>query len=151
MTLLSCRATFSRREMLPSFDVSLARDWLRSCLSSHKCDSLVEPSSIAAPSQVVQILQRAEDLGTRLISLSKKQNVEYAALSYRCSDEKEHITLGRNLQTYEKSIPLDSLPATTRDAVSITTALDLQYLWVECLCTVQKNVPRCPVSTQTQP
>jgi hypothetical protein len=130
---------FCGREILPHFDASLARGWLDTCLSSHQCQEMAKYCAETGPGRLIEVSQSSEGTRARLVSCGKTKRFEYAALSYRWSQRKDHVTVARNLQAHRDSIPLDTLPATIRDAVSITNALDLKYLWVDCLCIVQDS------------
>ncbi|KAF2139713.1 uncharacterized protein K452DRAFT_275190, partial [Aplosporella prunicola CBS 121167] len=44
-----------------------------------------------------------------------------------------------SLQERLKEIPLNSMPANFRDAVSVTRALGLRYLWIDSLCIIQDD------------
>jgi hypothetical protein len=44
-----------------------------------------------------------------------------------------------NRPSYMKIIPIDSLPLTLRDAVTITRKLGIQYLWIDALCIIQDD------------
>src|SRR5277367_3868507 len=91
---------------------------------------------------------RPETLFFRLASLmsavSRKDGsyscrAKYAALSY-CWGQCE--LLRTTEATYAErclSIPLHTLPRTFKDAVSMTTALGLQYLWIDALCITQDS------------
>ncbi|KAM6516502.1 hypothetical protein FALCPG4_014685 [Fusarium falciforme] len=46
-------------------------------------------------------------------------------------------TFRSNLDNHKKGIELNKLPATFRDAVVVTRALRLRYLWVDSICIVQ--------------
>jgi Heterokaryon incompatibility protein (HET) len=46
-------------------------------------------------------------------------------------------TVKANLQEFSKRIPYEHIPQTFRDAISITKALDISYLWIDALCIVQ--------------
>ena len=65
---------------------------------------------------------------------------QYAALSYRWSKKKEHLTLTQYVQAYTNNIPLDTLPATIQDAIRITHALGIRYVWIDCLCIIQDSL-----------
>jgi hypothetical protein len=50
-------------------------------------------------------------------------------------------TLTVNLEERLRSIPMEILPATFRDAVTITRKLGLRYLWIDSLCIIQDSKP----------
>lgn len=48
------------------------------------------------------------------------------------------MTTTQNIDAFTKSIPMP-LPKTFADAVSVTRALDIQYLWIDSLCIIQDS------------
>jgi hypothetical protein len=48
-------------------------------------------------------------------------------------------TLTENIEDRMKSIPMDILPQTFRDAVKITSGLGLRYIWIDSLCIIQDS------------
>ncbi|KAF2435078.1 HET-domain-containing protein, partial [Tothia fuscella] len=69
----------------------------------------------------------------------KKAN--YVALSHCWGDSKQKPlqTTGEMLLERKRCIPLQSLPATFRDAVTVTRAIGLQFLWIDSLCIIQED------------
>jgi hypothetical protein len=55
----------------------------------------------------------------------------YAGIETRMAD----------LQSFEQHVPLDVLPRTLRDAVTVCRCLEQRYLWIDRLCIVQDDVP----------
>lgn len=49
-----------------------------------------------------------------------------------------------NLPAYRKKIAIALLPKTFRDAIKITRRLGGRYLWIDCLCIIQKQSPDEP-------
>ncbi len=125
--------------MSSCFDAGLARDWLASCLSSHKCHAAISSFSKITPSRLIEIKSTGGDLTTRLIDYSGATCFGYAALTYRWPKNEAHVTVTHNIQARLSSIPPHSLPATILDAVRITNALGLHYLWVDSLCIAQDS------------
>ena len=48
-------------------------------------------------------------------------------------------TISTNISDRVSSIPMEILPPTFRDAVKITRALRLQYIWIDSLCIIQDS------------
>lgn len=91
---------------------------------------------------------RLIDVGTngkgpiRLIQTEQKVQDWYIALSHcwgQISDNQRFCTYKSNLNQLMADIPYDQLPATFRDAISVTRALGVRYLWIDSLCIIQKN------------
>lgn len=70
-----------------------------------------------------------------------KGNVEYAVLSYCWGESASNSlkTTMENLATHLKKIPLAKMPATCRDAILVTRALGLKWLWIDAFCIIQGN------------
>ncbi|KAF2025060.1 HET-domain-containing protein [Setomelanomma holmii] len=78
----------------------------------------------------------------RLIAFSdgSTTNPKYACLSHCWGHtQSKHMTYNENLDANMKGIPLAELPRTFRDAVDVTRALGLRYLWIDSLCIVQNS------------
>lgn len=77
----------------------------------------------------------------------KLSGCEYIALSHPWGDQSKHppfTTLrkdpsgaGREVDKFKHAIPYDQLPATFKDAVDCTRALNIRYVWIDSLCIIQ--------------
>lgn len=54
-------------------------------------------------------------------------------------DSRPFITLTLNLEERMRSIPMEILPRTFRDAVTITRNIGLRYIWIDSLCIIQDS------------
>ena len=63
----------------------------------------------------------------------------WAALSYCWGGDSTFVLKTSNMQDMMSGIPLESFPATLRDAVHVTRSLDLRYLWIDALCILQDS------------
>jgi hypothetical protein len=60
-------------------------------------------------------------------------------LSYCWGGSETFKTEKNTLKDYEEFLPVDKLPQTIKDALSLTKAIGLDYLWVDAICIVQGN------------
>jgi hypothetical protein len=90
---------------------------------------------------------RVLDVGTLNVHprlyVTTGEAAKYVALSHRWpspeSNSRRLITTRRTLSAKCSSIPLDDFPKTFLDAVKMTRALGIQYLWIDSLCIVQDD------------
>jgi hypothetical protein len=74
---------------------------------------------------------------------SELSNIDvYVALSHRWGelveeDKKRFCTTCENYQRRMKGFSMDDLPKTFKDAIQVTRALGIQYLWIDALCIIQ--------------
>ncbi|KAI9172623.1 laccase precursor [Paramyrothecium foliicola] len=73
----------------------------------------------------------------RLIHAAKAQRGAYLALSYCWGQEPFFHLNSDNRTDLEQSLPLEKLPRTVQDAVTLTRRLGVRYLWVDSLCITQ--------------
>lgn len=97
--------------------------------------------STSPPTRVIDV---GDDNGSpvRLVEDERKSTKRYLALSHRWGDlsEKEKFcTLEGNINDLKREIPYDRLPKSFQDAVRLTRALQVQYLWIDSLCIIQDN------------
>ena len=119
--------------------MKLAKYWLDECASKHLyCNADLTGF---LPSRLIQLSTSAESTTVRLhITGPADQDIRYCTLSYCWGKVKDVMTLtSRNINAFRNDIPLDSLPHTLQDAISITNALGCRYLWVDSLCIIQDS------------
>ena len=85
-------------------------------------------------------LEPLESTGTvRLMESHNQQCGCYVALSYVWGTSPSLRLLAKNQKTFMDAIDIDDLPKTIRDAVRVTRALNVRYLWVDSLCILQDS------------
>jgi hypothetical protein len=81
----------------------------------------------------------AEDPPKLVIVNTLPSNPNYATLSY-CWGTKQNVCLRRDtLASFTTAIPVAKLPKTLTDALAITKALALSYVWIDALCIIQDD------------
>jgi len=63
----------------------------------------------------------------------------YFTLSHCWGGMISQRTTTLNVDQYKQAIPLESLPATIRDAIILTRDLGIRYIWIDALCIVQDS------------
>ena len=114
---------YQPRTVSPLFDDKLASKWLHACKTNHQ-----ESCGLPSPVEVAITLI---DCFTHDIRPSRTSE-KYAALSYVWGGTRQSP-----LST-EGRLPED-LSAVIKDAMAVTQALGLQYLWVDLYCIDQKD------------
>ncbi|KAJ3482488.1 hypothetical protein NLG97_g7557 [Lecanicillium saksenae] len=135
-----------------SSDVSfkLLSRWIRNCSQNHqRCRKLhtrKDGDLHWLPTRLLKILPRADGTPGRVQVLETAESglgsdTCYATLSYCWGESPSFLKLtDANLQTFKQmGVPIQALPATFRDAITSTTRLGFQYLWVDALCIVQDS------------
>ncbi|KAL2277522.1 hypothetical protein FJTKL_15438 [Diaporthe vaccinii] len=122
---------------------SLLKSIMHHCDLRHGCMKPQEDSKSRTESPT-----RLIDVGTdgnepiRLLETNQEQQYRYIALSHcwgQMSDDQRFCTYESNLEQRMANIPYDRMPPTFRDAVRVTRALGVRYLWIDSLCIIQKN------------
>ncbi|KAK4205416.1 hypothetical protein QBC40DRAFT_336097 [Triangularia verruculosa] len=105
------------------------QQWLENCDRHHSnCKPNSTPSGPSSSS--------TRSLPTRVIDVGSTG--KWLALSHQWGSPPHFCTTPDNLASHLSSIPFPSgLPATFRDAVTVTRALGVQYLWIDSLCIIQ--------------
>jgi hypothetical protein len=62
---------------------------------------------------------------------------EWVALSYQWGAKPHFFTNRGNLADHINGMGFETLPATFKDAVIVTRALGLRYLWIDSICIIQ--------------
>ena len=117
--------------------LDLVRQWHDECLKHHpKCASLFsKPRPL--PTRVIDVGDAHNN--PRLIATNGKAGA-WAALSYCWGGNSPFILTGQTSQGFfGGQTPLANWPTTLRDAITITRALHIQYLWIDALCILQDS------------
>jgi hypothetical protein len=110
--------------------------WISACEQGHpECNA---PATFT-PLRLLD-LETEDKMIVKLVELQPATNVRYACLSHCWGKTRsKHLTTTKTLATNTNGIPVRELSKTFRDAVSITRALELRYLWIDSLCIVQDS------------
>ena len=121
----------------------LVRQWLRDCDKHDLCKPTRSNSTILPPTRLPT---RLIDVGTErkssTICLHETQidaDAKYIALSHPWGDRKEahFCTTRKSIETHKNGIAVQALPSMFQDAVELTRALGIRYLWIDSLCIIQ--------------
>ncbi|KAF4573338.1 hypothetical protein EYR36_007849 [Pleurotus pulmonarius] len=108
--------------------------WRRACCASHKvCNGPADaPPKPPLPTRVL-------DVEKERLYETKHAPGRYIALSHTWGGQVEGRTLKGNLKERLKGFSFDTLPLNFRDAIKVTKALGMRYLWIDSLCIVQDD------------
>ena len=130
------------REVSPSSTsdacLSVAASWLRDCLTCHMTCRQLYREDKQLPTRVIDVGSADETHEPRLV-VTHGAHGSWAALSYCWGGESSFVLKAGNLQNMMSGIPIESFPATLRDAVRVTRSLGIRYLWIDALCILQDS------------
>jgi hypothetical protein len=110
------------------------KDWLSTCQKEHRRCPQQEDSRL--PTRVIDVGTSTRE--PRLVVTGGRSG-KWTALSHCWGSYRPLKTESKTLESYCKSLPLSALPPTFRDAIIITRALGVQYLWIDSLCILQDS------------
>lgn len=123
------------------FDLEQLKGWLSHCNQHHHghCYNIDPNNFFQFPREIILI-----DLASNKLALCN-QKERYSALSYVWGQSNEAFaTLRSNFAELSKDGGLlkywEKLPATLVDAIFLSKALDIPYLWVDRLCILQDDM-----------
>ncbi|KAF2026964.1 HET-domain-containing protein, partial [Setomelanomma holmii] len=121
-----------------------AREWYYKCLTSHRnCTQLSGVQTDGnRPSRLLDTTATQKNglCGIRLVATTTNVAYGYACLSHRWDKAVEDCrTTTNNLGKRLGFIALADLPTNFRDAVTIARNFNIQYLWIDSLCTVKSG------------
>jgi Heterokaryon incompatibility protein (HET) len=124
---------------------SLLRRWLYNCIDEHdECRQSVSGSSYnneednVLPSRLIDVGALDGSMTPRIIVASEERGL-YTVLSHRWGTAPKLTTRKETLELYVKSLPMNELPPTFRDAIEVTRSLRIKYLWIDSLCIIQDD------------
>ena len=123
----------------PASEASLkvAKTWHRECLASHqKCTRMLSQKR-PLPTRVIDVGDPSRN--PRLI-VTHGQPGSWTALSY-CWGGQSAFLLNKETSDsfFSGKVPLNRFPKMLQDAITVTRALGLQFLWIDALCIMQDS------------
>ncbi|KAH6953785.1 hypothetical protein BKA56DRAFT_504371 [Ilyonectria sp. MPI-CAGE-AT-0026] len=130
-------------EVASTQQFSLLKGWIETCDKTHNCITKQgDPNRKAYMPTMVIDVGKAGSASLCLVESEDTVKGNYIALSHRWGDlkpEQRFCTYHDNLANLKKEIPYDSLPKSFQDAVRVTRALGVSYLWIDSLCIIQER------------
>ncbi|KAM3420099.1 hypothetical protein BST61_g3401 [Cercospora zeina] len=129
---------YGRRVATEAISYEIVKHWISTCEKSHnECNDTYH--SVQAVQQLPEQSLLIDVKKHCLVHARKDAN--YAALSYKWGDAKQYLTLQREFPALQVEGALDSrpLPATVRDAITLTGNIGLDYVWIDALCIIQDS------------
>ena len=120
------------------YTVETVRKWASECSSSH-VDCQV-PLCPPLPTRVLD-LGPSDTCSEVKLLITSGAKFPYIALSYCWGNAENMIkTTKSSITEYIKEIPWVSLPKTFQDAIHLTRALKIRYIWIDSLCIQQDDL-----------
>ncbi|KAH7126618.1 heterokaryon incompatibility protein-domain-containing protein [Dendryphion nanum] len=118
-------------------------DWISECNTQHGATCVHgEDIKIPAAARLMEISSQKDKITIRLVSTTDVGFVSapYVVLSHCWGNiDPKCKTTNANVTNYLDGISLQTLPPTFSDAIMITHALGVRYLWIDSLCIIQDN------------
>ena len=140
-------ALVRRRKLTTEQPLEIWRQWLVTCKSMHAhCDPNIDDGAGFLPTMLLDVGMPGQEsiklIRSREIFGSEhainKGVADYITLSYCWGlNTNAACTTKENLDDQLREIPIQRLPHTIHDAVQVTRACEVRYLWVDALCIVQ--------------
>ena len=117
--------------------------WLGQCITSHKrCfdAQIIAATRDVLPTRLLDLRPVTQENCLKLVGTTVlPKDTLYATLSHCWGGRCDATLTVENLHFFEKGLPLNSIPKTFQDAVSVTIRLGVRYLWIDALCIVQNS------------
>lgn len=113
--------------------LGLARSWLNDCLLHHQRCRMSEIPKL--PRRVIDV----EGDQLRLVVPQDGTRGYWLSLSHCWGQTNTFKTTLKTLKPHMHGIEWEALPKTFKDAVTVTRALEVRYLWIDSLCIVQDD------------
>lgn len=118
--------------------LALAKRCIEKCVEGHeRCAALSVTPDPLLPTR--GLIDCSDPDHPCLVASQDGERGRYLALSYVWGEDQPFKTTVSNLSAYEQGIDLARLPATIRDAIHVTHALDFHLLWVDALYIIQDS------------
>ncbi|KAF2651872.1 HET-domain-containing protein, partial [Lophiostoma macrostomum CBS 122681] len=120
--------------------VEILQQWISECSERHpQCQTSDE---MFCPKRLIDVGPVDGSVEPRLVEVARKPS-RYAALSHCWGAPRPGVhmlrTLTSSINSFRQAIPYQSMPRNFQDAVRITRALNIPYIWIDSLCIIQDS------------
>ena len=131
-------ASVTARPFVVEVDTTSAMDqiklWLKACKQHATCPIPVQEQ---LPTRVIDV-GTTESFPPKLYVTGREQG-QYAALSYCWGGPQKSALVQKNLDQYRRSLPMDKISQSIKDAIKVARAVGMRYLWVDAICIIQDS------------
>jgi len=123
------------------------KQWITNCNENHKGFACLPTpghhggsmaATIQLPTRVIEVGQQGDSkVYLRETASGNVPPGEWLALSHQWGPEPHFRTTRQTLSAHLQGLDFATLPATFRDAVTVTRSLGYPYLWIDSLCIIQ--------------
>ncbi len=128
----------------------MIKAWIEDCVDNHPdCATAVQMTG-RLPTRLLQIEKSGKSFKVKLcLSSALSPSTSYATLSHVWGSGSPMKLVNKNVLQCQQDIPIASLPQTFADAIQLTNALGLSYLWIDSLCIIQDSTLDWEVESTT--
>ncbi|CAD6441415.1 9793200d-e801-4138-9df5-e60db618433f [Sclerotinia trifoliorum] len=119
-----------------SFEI--ASGWLNNCVESHSSCRPPHAEFHKPPRRLIHVGNNTQDLFL-IEAFPDPQLVKWVSLSYCWGEEPSMKLTNDTMNELKNGISLTNFDATIQDAVLVTRALGISYIWIDALCILQDD------------
>ncbi|TGJ86338.1 hypothetical protein E0Z10_g2426 [Xylaria hypoxylon] len=113
-----------------------ARQWLKNCCNKHS--ACISSKGNPLPTRVIDVSgEKIRLIDTRAEGVKRDK---YVTLSYCWGGPQLSTTTKATLEQHLLELPAGEFPQTIKDAIKVTRALKVKYIWVDAICIVQDDL-----------
>ncbi|KAH7325612.1 heterokaryon incompatibility protein-domain-containing protein [Stachybotrys elegans] len=122
---------------------STIASWIEDCQSNHPLCGQNSAERNVFPTRLIDVGDTGKAHPKLVSTANLAHTPRYTTLSHCWGPDPSKMPLRTLKETYEaftNSIPMSSLPRTFHDAVNVTLALNIRYIWIDSLCIIQDDL-----------
>ena len=119
--------------------MSMAKACIEECVRTHTKCQAITTYPIGSALLPTRLIDCSNPDRLRIVETNPDMRGLYVALSYVWGEPQPHRTTKANLTYYKVRIDSAILPQTIRDAVWVTRALGIGWLWIDSICIIQDS------------
>lgn len=128
-------------ETLTDSAISQAKSWIETCTTTHQfCSNGESEGRNILPTRLLEL---GGETKRPTVRLTETENIsdkfEYVTLSHCWGGVPGFKLKKKNFDNLTANIDFDTLPRSFADAVTLTQALGMTYLWIDSLCIIQDD------------
>ncbi|KXJ95829.1 heterokaryon incompatibility protein-domain-containing protein [Microdochium bolleyi] len=126
--------------LTPAYIADKVKKWQSECLDKHEACATKHNAQQqhALPTRVLDLGVSATD-NISIYEAPRDQAEDYAALSHCWGGHIPARTITANLGERMQNLDVNGLPQNFRDAIWVSRALEIRYLWIDALCIIQDS------------